>query len=163
MTLTATTHVQRVHGTEGGAKVHRRHGEPVCGPCLDAERQANRDRARASKVAGERRPDLDGPRKPPAPADALDEWRYDARCIGRADILDPPLDDRGRMSRYARERAVAVCMPCPVRAQCAAWVLALPDRNDPGGVVAALTETDRKTARARARARRAATTREGAK
>lgn len=159
--MTVATHVQRVHGTEGGAKVHRRYGEPVCAPCLDAERQANRDRAKARKVAAHRRPDLNSPRKPPTPADALDEWRYDARCIGRAGVLDPPLDEgRGPMPQHLKDRAMNLCMPCPVRAQCAAWVLSLPDRDDPGGVVAALTEIDRKTARARAR--RAATTREGA-
>ena len=34
------------HGTERGARAHRRMGESVCGACLAAERAATRDRKR---------------------------------------------------------------------------------------------------------------------
>lgn len=36
------------HGTEGGAKAHRRHGVPMCVRCEEAERAAARARAAAS-------------------------------------------------------------------------------------------------------------------
>lgn len=43
------------HGTYAGAKAHRRRGEPVCGTCLEAEREYSRERRR--KISrGEHKP-----------------------------------------------------------------------------------------------------------
>lgn len=148
--MTVATHVQNVHGTEGGAKVHRRNSEPVCGPCLEAERQANRDRAKARTVAVTRA-NLDDIRKPTR-VYAREEWRTRARCIGLADVLDPPLGDRDRMSETEQTRAVAVCLHCPVRTECLRWVLDLTAHDDPGGIVAALTEREWLGLRAKRRA-----------
>ena len=44
------------HGTRGGYHAHRRRNEVACGPCLEANRQEQRDRAAAKRAVGEPKP-----------------------------------------------------------------------------------------------------------
>jgi hypothetical protein len=73
----------------------------------------------------------------------LDGWRDDAACHGRADLMDPPPGDAWRYEAEALE----LCGDCPVIRQCAAWVLGLEEKRDPGGVVGGMTFDDRKARR----------------
>lgn len=38
------------HGTYNGAKAHRRAGEELCGPCLEARREYKREQSRAARA-----------------------------------------------------------------------------------------------------------------
>lgn len=59
-------------------------------------------------------------------------------CAGRAQLMNPhPGDAR------AVEAAVETCLSCPAYLHCLAWITATPPALDPGGIIAALTETDR--------------------
>ncbi|MFH8619191.1 hypothetical protein ACH4E8_29575 [Streptomyces sp. NPDC017979] len=41
------------HGTYAGSKQHRYRREPLCEPCLEAERDQQRDRARVRRAGGD--------------------------------------------------------------------------------------------------------------
>lgn len=71
---------------------------------------------------------------------ARQPWRQNARCIGRASVMDPP---RRKLSEAAYGHAAALCRGCPVLDECRTWVLSLPYGADPGGVCAGLTEGER--------------------
>jgi transcriptional regulator with XRE-family HTH domain len=59
-------------------------------------------------------------------------------CAGRADLMNPAPGDA-----QALEVAVETCLSCPAYGSCLAWITATPPDDDPGGVIAALTETER--------------------
>ena len=70
------------------------------------------------------------------------EWTRRAACVGAWELMEGP--DVAAAKR--------LCFTaCGVRADCRAWVLPLPPRIDPGGVVAGLTLKERRRLRARAR------------
>lgn len=60
------------------------------------------------------------------------------RCAGVPDVMDPDPDDA-----LGIEIAREVCMSCPVYVLCRAWADTLPEDADPGGVLAATTESER--------------------
>lgn len=73
-----------------------------------------------------------------------DEWRDDAACRGRSDLMDPPHDQRTADVIRAAKR---LCWSCPVRSECLAWALAQPESVDGCLVVGGLTEAERRTRR----------------
>lgn len=74
-------------------------------------------------------------------------WRDLANCTGQARIMDPPTNDDGTLTRDAEFTAKRVCYRCPALYDCRAWVLALPEEADPGGICGALTPAQRKNRR----------------
>jgi hypothetical protein len=75
-----------------------------------------------------------------AAATTLASWRDEAACLGRGKLMDPlPLF----RDKTTTRRALEVCSACPVLAECARWVLALPDAADPGGVCGGMPEDER--------------------
>ena len=70
------------------------------------------------------------------------DWTRRAACVGASALMEGP--DVAAAKR--------LCFTaCTVRGDCRAWVLPLPRRIDPGGVVAGLTSAERRYLRARAR------------
>jgi WhiB family redox-sensing transcriptional regulator len=77
----------------------------------------------------------------PGPSAALWDWQRRGACRGRdsAQFFHP--DGERGASRLRRELAAkAVCLTCPVRAECAAHALAA---REPYGVWGGFTETER--------------------
>ncbi|TDD77717.1 WhiB family transcriptional regulator [Actinomadura rubrisoli] len=68
------------------------------------------------------------------------EWTRRAACGGRARVMDPPMR---KLDAASRNRAIAVCLGCAVLDDCRTWVMTLPTKADPGGICAALTESQR--------------------
>lgn len=77
----------------------------------------------------------------PAPIADIWEWQHDSACRGRdSGQFFHPDGERGA-SRQRRENAAkAVCLGCPVRAECAAHALIA---REPYGVWGGFTETER--------------------
>ena len=78
-------------------------------------------------------------------------WIEHSRCIGEDPELFFPVGSRGTAIEQT-QRAIAVCMDCPVRAQCLEWAL---DTCQDAGVWGGMGEEDRREIR-RARRRAAA-------
>ncbi len=78
-------------------------------------------------------------------------WIEHSRCIGEDPELFFPVGSRGPAMEQT-ERAIAVCMNCPVRAPCLEWAL---DTCQDAGVWGGMGEEDRREIR-RARRRAAA-------
>lgn len=74
-------------------------------------------------------------------AQPLAGWREQAACRDIPDLMSLPGAD-------AEQAALAVCWHyCPVRDDCRASVMSLPQGLDPGGVCGALTEAQRRSRR----------------
>lgn len=83
-----------------------------------------------------------------AQADA--RWRIDAGCSGLAPLMDVhrPKGTPNATVIRAERPALAICWTaCPVRRRCQAWVLALDEDDDPGGVCGGMTEGQRRIER----------------
>lgn len=63
-----------------------------------------------------------------------------AACKGQARVMDLPA---WHANAEDVAQARAVCGGCPVFDRCRTWVMALHDADDPGGVLAGLTERER--------------------
>jgi len=72
-------------------------------------------------------------------ANILARWRDHAACYGMPDVMDPPAGHTTASER----RALQVCAICPVVHDCAEWVMARREREDPGGVAGGMTERRR--------------------
>ncbi|MER6830889.1 hypothetical protein ABT352_33185 [Streptosporangium sp. NPDC000563] len=59
-------------------------------------------------------------------------------CTNRPNLMTPNPDDT-----QAVDAAIETCLSCSAYVQCLAWITATPTDQDPGGIIAALTETDR--------------------
>uniref|UniRef100_UPI003F493BE9 hypothetical protein n=1 Tax=Streptosporangium sp. CA-235898 TaxID=3240073 RepID=UPI003F493BE9 len=59
-------------------------------------------------------------------------------CTGRPDLMNPDPNDP-----EALETAVETCLSCTAYTACLAWITITPATEDPGGVIAALTEHER--------------------
>lgn len=81
-------------------------------------------------------------------ADMDARWRFRAACKGRAEVLDPP---GGFVTLPQLWEARDLCRGCPVFTQCRRDADALESGNDPGGMIAGLTEADRSRLRHSAR------------
>ncbi|MEV8638915.1 WhiB family transcriptional regulator [Streptosporangium sp. NPDC051023] len=62
----------------------------------------------------------------------------DGSCADQPDLMTPDV----RNTR-AVETAVETCLSCPAYLQCLAWITNMPRTQDPGGIIAALTEAER--------------------
>ena len=98
-----------------GARRHHRLGEPVCGACLAAQRDARRRYHNAR-----------------TPAPDLPDWAR-AACAGMDTDLWFP-DPHTRAGQAARQQALAVCQGCPIRTACAAWAVEHGERGIWGGL-----------------------------
>ena len=68
----------------------------------------------------------------------LPSWQQAAACVGQARVMDPEPGDAEGIAAARR-----ICAICPVRAECMEWALSLPPLEDPGGILAGLTEEQR--------------------
>ena len=64
------------------------------------------------------------------------KWVHDAVCKGRPELMEVTEPDD-------ETRAKRLCRSCPVMQQCGTWVMDLPKRTDPDGVVAGMNRTER--------------------
>lgn len=80
--------------------------------------------------------------------DPLADWRDHAACHGLGAVMDPPNPTPQQIGE-----AAAICLRCPVMDDCRTWVMSLPEKQDPGGVCAGMSELSRKKRRQRANGR----------
>ena len=75
------------------------------------------------------------------PVSAQWDWQHEGLCRTRSpELFFHPDGERGAVKRAREERATALCHECPVKAQCRAHALGVPE---PYGVWGGLTEEER--------------------